>query len=80
VHRFRSDLQASGIAGVLDITFEIRPPATQEPRLTGSGVVVVNPPYTLRTEMEAIMPALASLLGTADCPGGRTEWLVPEAG
>jgi len=79
VHRFRSDLQASGVTGVLDVTFEIRR-AAQEPRLDGSGMVVVNPPYTLKAEMEAIMPALASLLGTADCPGGRTEWLVPEAG
>jgi len=29
--------------------------------------------------METIMPALATLLGSVDCPGGRTEWLVPEA-
>jgi len=79
VHRFRADLQSSGMTGVLDVTFEIQPPPTREPRLTGSSVVVVNPPFTLKTEMEAVMPALASLLGTADCPGGRTEWLVPEA-
>ena len=46
VAAFRRRFARSGIPKILDIGFEIRPPSA-EPRLDGSGMVVVNPPFTL---------------------------------
>ncbi|HEX3502323.1 MAG TPA: 23S rRNA (adenine(2030)-N(6))-methyltransferase RlmJ [Xanthobacteraceae bacterium] len=44
--------------------------------LIGSGLIVVNPPYPLASEMKIILPALARLsLGNAE---HRLDWLAPE--
>jgi 23S rRNA (adenine2030-N6)-methyltransferase len=51
-----------------------------EPRpdagLVGSGLILVNPPYTLESELEVVLPALRRLLG----PGSnhRIDWLARE--
>jgi len=45
--------------------------------LTGSGLIVVNPPFPLAAELRALMPALASVLSPAS--GHRLEWLAGEA-
>ena len=58
---FRTALAQSGIADVIDISLEIRPPS-QETRLDGTGMIVVNPPYFLEEEMRLVLPVLASLL------------------
>ena len=57
VAAFREALRQSGVPKIIDIRFEIsRPSAT--PRLDGCGMVVVNPPFVLEAEMNAILPAL----------------------
>lgn len=66
VARFRERLGASGIPKMLDIRLEIRG-TSAEPRLDGSGMVVVNPPFELEGELEAVLPALLSVL--RDGPG-----------
>ena len=58
---FRKALRQSGIPKLLDIEFEIRPSST-EPSLDGSGMVVVNPPFTLEGELRTVLPALHRLL------------------
>jgi 23S rRNA (adenine2030-N6)-methyltransferase len=75
---FAKDLQQSGIPKILDIRFAIRPPS-DEPRLDGTGMVVVNPPFTLESELRAILPALHRVL--AETPGGEwtLDWLAGEA-
>jgi len=47
-------------------------------RLRGSGLVVVNPPWTLEAELQTLLPALATVLSDAAAPGSRTrvDWLV----
>src|SRR5690606_33770832 len=55
VARFRQDLAGAGIARVLDIGFEIRRPSSTL-GLYGSGLVVVNPPFTLEGELRSILP------------------------
>lgn len=46
--------------------------------LAGSGLVVVNPPWTLKDEAAALLPALAARLGRTPAAGARIETLVPE--
>jgi 23S rRNA (adenine2030-N6)-methyltransferase len=44
--------------------------------LVGSGLVVVNPPFTLERELRILLPALCPLL--APEAAARTDWLAPE--
>lgn len=69
VQAFRIRLTESGIADVIDIRLELRPPS-DEPRLDGTGMIVVNPPFVLREEMETLLPALADILGEE----GKGRW------
>jgi 23S rRNA (adenine2030-N6)-methyltransferase len=51
-------------------------PARAASGLVGSGVIVVNPPYTLAEELRALQPAIGRMLSaTAAC---RLDWLTPE--
>lgn len=47
-------------------------------RLNGSGLIVVNPPWTLETELAALMPALAEMLRRDSKGGHRLDWLAGE--
>jgi 23S rRNA (adenine2030-N6)-methyltransferase len=69
VAAFRRALAESGIPKILDVVFEIRPPSP-EPRLDGSGMIVVNPPFTLERDLAAVFPVLHRLLA----PEGRSAW------
>lgn len=75
VAAFRRSLAESGIAKVLDASFEIRPPS-EEPQLDGCGMVVVNPPFTLEAELRMLFPALRDALAST----GRwsVDWLARE--
>ncbi|MGO4833342.1 23S rRNA (adenine(2030)-N(6))-methyltransferase RlmJ [Rhizobiaceae sp. 2RAB30] len=77
VDDFRSGLAASGIAKILDLRFEIRRPSP-EPRLDGTGLIVVNPPFTFESEMQVVLPVLHRLL--AEIPAARwsVDWLTGE--
>jgi 23S rRNA (adenine2030-N6)-methyltransferase len=77
VGRFRRSLADSGIAKVLDITFEIRP-GSPVPSLDGSGLVVVNPPFTLEKELRTILPALHKLLVVEEPARWSLDWLADE--
>ena len=46
--------------------------------MTGSGMIVINPPWTLRDEMAATLPWLAEALGYAGSGRWRAVELVPE--
>jgi 23S rRNA (adenine2030-N6)-methyltransferase len=71
-------LKATGIRKILRLELTIRAPSTP-PRLHGSGMVIVNPPFVLETELRTILPALAGIL--ADEGRGRflVEWVRGEA-
>jgi 23S rRNA (adenine2030-N6)-methyltransferase len=64
-------LKASGIPKILRIELTIDTPTTP-PRLHGTGMIVVNPPFVLEQEMRTILPVLAALLGVE----GRGRWSV----
>lgn len=74
VNGFREGLAASGIAKVLDLRLMVRKPGA-EPRLDGSGMVVINPPFMLEEEMRLLLPALAKLLQMDDGGGSDVVWL-----
>ena len=63
LERFHQLLRESGIRDVVAADF-YREPLTSDERLVGSGLVVVNPPYTFRDEASATMKALLPVLGS----------------
>ncbi len=78
VGAFVAALAASGIPRVLRAEVCIRPPATP-PRLHGTGMIVVNPPHALASELEILLPALAALLGEGGSGHHRLEWIRGES-
>lgn len=64
--RLHAGLKASGIAGIVAAEF-FREPFTPAETLVGSGLAVVNPPYTFTADASAIMANLEQVLGK----GGR---------
>ncbi|GAA2863398.1 23S rRNA (adenine2030-N6)-methyltransferase [Aminobacter niigataensis] len=77
VAAFREALAGAGIAKIMDIEFYIRPPSS-EPRLDGTGMVVVNPPFQLESELAVMLPALGKVLGEDARARWTVEWLAGE--
>jgi len=57
----------------LDASLSVRKPATGEPGMSGSGVFVVNPPWTLAGTLRECLPALKSALALDDNAGFHLE-------
>ena len=60
VNRFVAALKATGIRRMLRAELTVMPAVAG--RLHGSGLIVVNPPFTLEAELNIILPALARVL------------------
>jgi 23S rRNA (adenine2030-N6)-methyltransferase len=45
--------------------------------LSGSGVLILNPPYTLEGELRILLPALAKRLGVDEHGRSQVDWLTP---
>ena len=43
--------------------------------LTGSGLIIVNPPFTLKDELHALLPALKDMLAQDRFASQRAFWL-----
>lgn len=71
VSAYVAALEATGIRKILRIELAIRAPSVP-PRLHGTGMIVVNPPYVLEEEMRTLLPILADILADA----GRGRWSV----
>lgn len=74
VHDFMSALRDCGIPKMLRAELSIRP-ASNPPRLHGTGMIIVNPPFTLEGELRILLPALAQLLGDPGEGRHKLEWL-----
>ncbi len=74
VAQFRENMATSGIARVLDLRLTVRKPGS-EPRLDGTGMIIVNPPFVLEQEMNLLLPALANLLQQDDGARSDVVWL-----
>jgi 23S rRNA (adenine2030-N6)-methyltransferase len=77
VQAYIKALKASGIPKILRIELTIDTPTTP-PRLHGTGMIVVNPPYVLEEEMRTVLPALAKLLGDQGRGQWRVDWVAGE--
>jgi 23S rRNA (adenine2030-N6)-methyltransferase len=64
VQRFERALRATGIAPIDVYELGVAPDARGR-GLTGSGMVVVNPPWRLREELAAVLPWVAETLAPA---------------
>lgn len=71
VDKFVALLKASGIPKILRLELTIRQPSNP-PRLHGTGMIVINPPFVLEEEMRVLMPVLADVLSDE----GRGRWIV----
>lgn len=74
---FAAKLEASAIAKILRAEVTVRAPSSP-PRLFGTGMIVVNPPYRLDDELRVLLPALAAVLADADRGNWRLDWIRPE--
>ena len=70
-------LHRSGIDKILRAEVSIAPPGDPS-RLSGCGLIVVNPPWRLEQELQIILPELASILSGADRGGFRIDRLSGE--
>lgn len=65
-------LRGLAMASVLRCELSVGTPRTEGP-LLGSGLIVVNPPFMLESELRALLPALARML--APQASARIDWL-----
>ena len=60
----------AGVRHVLQLHLSVAPRLDIDGPLAGSGLLVVNPPFTLKAEAEVLLPYLAEVLGRA----GPGDW------
>ncbi|MFC3024282.1 23S rRNA (adenine(2030)-N(6))-methyltransferase RlmJ [Vibrio zhugei] len=69
-------LEALGIRKILQIELGVSPD-TSERGMTASGMIVINPPWKLASQMETILPILKEKIAPAT-GHHKVEWIVPE--
>jgi 23S rRNA (adenine2030-N6)-methyltransferase len=68
-------LRRLAIAKILRCEIMLHPPRP-DAGLAGSGLILVNPPYTLEQELQILLPALVRILAPqAELASPRVEWL-----
>lgn len=77
IHEMETALQKSGIKNIQLIELGLQPD-NPEHGMTSSGIIVINPPWTLWRAMEEALPWLVDHLGENDLGFYRLEQLVPE--
>ncbi len=78
VRAYHKALEKTRIAKILKIELTIRAPSTP-PRLHGTGMIVVNPPFVLKGEMKTVLPELAALLSDESRGRFTLDWVAGEA-
>jgi len=77
LRKFHQRLIASGQRKQLVAEF-LQRPADAEPGMYGCGLVIVNPPWTLTQQLDALKPWLERVLGEKNQASLSYYWLVPE--
>ena len=78
VTTFTRRLARSGIAKILRVELVVAP-GVDKAKLQGTGLIVVNPPWTLQSELSRLLPAVAVALGRDGKSGVKLDWLAGEA-
>ena len=74
ISRLHDQLRATGIPKILSAQLRIRAPDDPQ-RLSGCGLVIVNPPWTLAASLEVVLPFLSARLAVASGGGHALRWL-----
>jgi 23S rRNA (adenine2030-N6)-methyltransferase len=77
VRDFYRDAAALGIPKLLVAELFVRAPQT-EGELAGTGLLILNPPFTLEAKLATLLPYLSSVLARSAGAESRLEWLVGE--
>ncbi len=75
--RIIKGLEATGIREILQIELAIRPDSDQR-GMTASGMIVINPPWTLEGQMRQILPYLTQTLVPEGTGSWQVSWITPE--
>ncbi|NLS03080.1 23S rRNA (adenine(2030)-N(6))-methyltransferase RlmJ [Rhizobium sp. P32RR-XVIII] len=78
IKEFHESLQATDIPKMLCAELSVRSDR-EITGLTGSGLIIVNPPFTLKDELHALLPALKDHLAQDRFASQRAFWLRGEA-
>jgi 23S rRNA (adenine2030-N6)-methyltransferase len=78
VAAFAKRLSRLRIAKILRVEL-VLPPADGDTGLLGSGLIAVNPPWTLHDELKVLLPALAQVLSRGAAPRLTLDWLAGES-
>ena len=70
-------LKALGLQSWLHVTLTVQQPSTDGFGMHGSGLFIVNPPYTLPETLASILPTLVELLGQDAGAGYSLEFSIP---
>ncbi len=73
---FVKAIQATALPNMLHAELRVKA-AFARGGLSGSGLVIINPPWGLEAELKILMPALASRLGEAEWGRSHMQWLTP---
>jgi len=74
---FRGALASAGIPRILDVSLTIRAPL-HYPRLDGTGMILVNPPFVIEEELRVLLPALRDVLAEDKGATWSVNWLAGE--
>lgn len=74
IRKFHEDLQALNIPKMLCAELSVRS-ERETTGLSGSGLIVVNPPFTLKGELDVLLPFLKGRLAQDKFASGRSFWL-----
>lgn len=75
--RIVKGLQATGIRKILQIELAVRPDSDQR-GMTASGMIVINPPWQLESQMKKILPYLTNTLVPEGTGSWSVSWITPE--
>ncbi|MGL4269306.1 MAG: 23S rRNA (adenine(2030)-N(6))-methyltransferase RlmJ [Plesiomonas sp.] len=77
IKRMLRDLEATGIRRILQIELGVRPDSDQR-GMTASGMIVINPPWKLEGQMQALLPWLTDVMVPEGTGHHSVTWVVPE--
>lgn len=77
IDRLHRDFVGTGIKKILVIELCVKGD-TEERGMTGTGMVVINPPWKLVSQMESLLPWLTEELAQDSDASYSLSWLVPE--
>lgn len=77
IKRMVRNLENTGIRKILQIELAVRPDSDQR-GMTASGMIVINPPWTLEQQMKKILPYLTETLVPEGTGSWSVNWITPE--